>query len=149
MVGCQSNDRVEGIQRVVNDQETLNSTRLDLTCLDLSPAGGLTVTTSRARTQTPQTPGSPDRRLTRPLSWHKLAVWMNVTPLSPHYCRLSVPVDTTSTTYSTSAVTTTSQRPRHQCCACYFIQHCTSPRQPDVCRIGWTTRYVCCRLSAV
>jgi len=31
MVGCQSNDQVEGIQRVVNDHETLNSTRLDLT----------------------------------------------------------------------------------------------------------------------
>ena len=80
MVGSQSDDRVEGIQRVVNDQETLNSTPLDSTCLDSSPAGGLTVTTSRApRTQTPQTPGSPDRRLTRPLSWHKLAVRMNVT----------------------------------------------------------------------
>jgi len=75
MVGCQSNDRVEGIQRVVNDHETLNS---DSTRLDSSPAGVLTVKTSRTP-RAPQTPRTPDRRLTRPLSWHKLAVRMNVT----------------------------------------------------------------------
>ena len=137
MVGCQSNDRVEGIQRVVNDHETLNS---DSTRLDSSPAGVLTVKTSRTP-RAPQTPRTPDRRLTRPLSWHKLAVRMNVTLTTVVSAFQSTPRHhvLNLSGYNNFCFSTTTS-PRHQVT--------TSTRRLPY-QLNNSIRVYCCRLPAV